>query len=149
MYTCSTGKYSFNARSMKDYCGCAGSKKSVADGYSTVKAIEWKNHLWKETLEATFLQKVWSLDCLNTRYLDEAKLKRKPNLKWYFKPDGDRLHVNNVHVAIIYYLRAFHSGDRLLRVSGWLGSISVSSWRVHWNWEDFLMNTVDYMTGMK
>ena len=79
--------------------------KSVADAFSTVRALEPENQLWRETVETEKFCRMFDrfFDCLNTRNLDEAKFKRKPDLRAYFKPDDSRLKVSLlVYVSVIY-----------------------------------------------
>ena len=53
--------------------------KSVAHAFSTVRDLEPEDQFWEETAN------VWPFQ--DTRNLDEAKLKCKPDLRAYFKPD--------------------------------------------------------------
>ena len=70
--------------------------KSVADAFSSVRDLESEDRFWEGTAETEKFCRMFDpfFDCPNTRNLDEAKLKRKPDLRAYFKPDDSRLRVS-------------------------------------------------------
>ena len=61
-----------------------------------MRKIESERNYWNETLETERFCRMldYFFDCLNTRNLLEAKLKRKPQLGPYFKPSDYRLKVS-------------------------------------------------------
>ena len=69
--------------------------KSVADSFKTVRQLNPENDFWKQTIETEKFCRMFDkfFDCLNTRNLDEAKQKRKQDLRGYFKPNDKRLDV--------------------------------------------------------
>jgi hypothetical protein len=76
--------------------------KSVADAFSTVRTLEPEKQLWKDTVATEKFCRMFDrfFDCLNTRNLDEAKFKRKPDLRAYFKPTDSRLKVSFPYVWV-------------------------------------------------
>lgn len=63
-----------------------------------MRALEPDRQLWRENVETEKFCRMFDrfFDCMNTRNLDEAKFKRKPDLRAYFKPADSRLKVRNL-----------------------------------------------------
>lgn len=69
--------------------------KSTADAFASMRELEPENSLWQQTVETERFCRVFDkfFDCMNTRNLEEAKKKRKPDLSGYFSGDDSRLKV--------------------------------------------------------
>ena len=66
--------------------------KSVADSFATMRKLGGP----ADTTETERFCRMFDrfFDCMNTRNLEEAKQKRKPDLKPYFSPTDSRLKVH-------------------------------------------------------
>lgn len=80
--------------------------KSVADAFAVCRDLAEPGSLLHKTAETEKFCRLFDkfFDCLNTRSIDEAKYKRKPDLRPYYSAKDSRLKVCYISRIILFYL---------------------------------------------